>query len=114
MQPTPPGVTLTTIACKKSFYFENITTSCHQDPFFVSKGSLKTFLLRCYDSGERLCKRQAVRFGFSQDDIDQCRFHILYFFKIFVRSGLAEPGAPDGELILFSKSILPHLNKFVF
>merc|ERR1712223_883218 len=26
----------------------------------------------CYSSGERLCRRQAVQFGFSQDDIDQC------------------------------------------
>ena len=32
------------------------------------------FLSRCYNSGERLCRRQAVQFGFSQDDIDQCKF----------------------------------------
>ena len=28
-------------------------------------------------------------------------FTFCIFFKIFTRSGLAEPGAPDGELILF-------------
>merc|ERR1712012_671005 len=47
----------------------------------------------CYASGERLCKRKAVRFGFSQDDIDQC---------------LAEPGAPDGILVIggvFSREV---------
>merc|ERR1712156_1202819 len=39
----------------------------------------------CYSSGERLCRRQAVQFGFSQDDIDQC---------------IAEPGAAQGILVI--------------
>merc|ERR1719278_1677886 len=39
----------------------------------------------CYNSGERLCRRQAVQFGFSQDDIDQC---------------IAEPGAAQGILVI--------------
>merc|ERR1712004_39520 len=39
----------------------------------------------CYSSGERLCRRQAVQFGFSQDDIDQC---------------IAEPGATEGILVI--------------
>merc|ERR1711962_13995 len=39
----------------------------------------------CYSSGERLCRRQAVQFGFSQDDIDQC---------------IAEPGAAEGILVI--------------
>ena len=39
--------------------------------FFIS---MNFFLSRCYNSGERLCRRQAVQFGFSQDDIDRCKF----------------------------------------
>merc|ERR1712223_1411210 len=39
----------------------------------------------CYNSGERLCRRQAVQFGFSQDDIDQC---------------IAEPGIEEGILVI--------------
>jgi len=43
----------------------------------------------CYSSGERLCRRQAVQFGFSQDDIDQC---------------IAEPGAAEGILVIGGES----------
>jgi len=43
----------------------------------------------CFSSGERLCRRQAVQFGFSLDDIDQC---------------IIEPGAAEGILVIGSWS----------
>ena len=43
------------------------------------------FVCRCYSSGERLCRRQAVQFGFSQDDIDQCELDNWGYWKAFVQ-----------------------------
>jgi len=42
-------------------------------------------ICKCYSSGERLCRRQAVKFGFSQDDINQC---------------VAEPSSEQGILVI--------------
>jgi len=42
------------------------------------------FFSSCYSSGERLCRRQAVQFGFSQDDIDQCGFCLKAYVHLFL------------------------------
>ena len=77
-------------------------------PHFFCLKVAEIFVCRCYSSGERLCRRQAVQFGFSQDDIDQCKLVTLRvmvcFCKIFLENsvlifltGIAEPGAAQGE-----------------
>ena len=54
-------------------------------PHFFCLKVAEIFVCRCYSSGERLCRRQAVQFGFSQDDIDQCKLDKWGYWKAFVQ-----------------------------
>ena len=57
---------------------------------FLLSQSCRNFFCRCYSSGERLCRRQAVQFGFSQDDIDQCELDNWgYSFKLLSNENIS-------------------------
>ena len=54
----------------------------------------KFFPCRCYSSGDRLCRRQVVKAGFYQDDINQCKLNICHcvssLLSISPLSGMSE------------------------
>ena len=72
----PPGAVRVKYACNQHFLFKSIIVSYEylRTPLSCKMFRVIFLLCRCYSSGERLCRRQIVKAGFYQDDINQCKY----------------------------------------